>query len=371
MPEIENDQKIINNPYRIMLVDDSSVIRNILRKILQDIPFIRIIGEAENGLIAVERAMELKPEIILLDIEMPEMDGITALPHILKASPDSHVIMVSTLTEKNAEISIRAMNRGASDYLQKPEANIDKEVFKNELLAKIKALGTSVREKKIQKLLSTPFINTSPATNQGEFVKQIVSKSFKPMAIAIASSTGGPQALQILFDGLKNNLPNLPIFITQHMPPVFTKFLANSLASDNNIKCHEAEDGMEALPGNVYIAPGDFHMLAVSESAKIKIKLSKEQHENYCRPSAEPMLRSLLESYGHRILVVILTGMGQDGSIASKVAAAKGSVVIAQDKATSIVWGMPGAVCSAGITSGIYPIDKIAGRIIEICGGPR
>ncbi len=375
-------------PYKIMLVDDSSTIRSILKKILQDVDIVEVIGEAENGRIAVSRVAELKPDIILLDIEMPEMDGITALPYLLVASPTSQIIMVSTLTDKNAEISITAMSRGAADYLQKPEAGIDREEFKADLVRKIKALGYASRERNLKtSFLAKPQpsnvqaseIISAIAETQSEFkAEQPINTSisviqptkiFKAEAIAMASSTGGPQALQILFGGLKDKLPDLPIFITQHMPPTFTKFLANSLATANSIDCHEATDGMEVIAGKIYVAPGDYHMLVKKEGMKRVIKLDKGEPENFCRPAADPMLRSLVENYGSGLLTVVLTGMGQDGMFGAKLASQNGGMVIAQDKATSVVWGMPGAVCEAGISNGIYPIEKMAARILEICAG--
>ncbi len=371
-------ENTINSPYEVMLVDDSGVIRSILKKMLSDVAFVQIIGEAENGKVAIENARILQPDIIILDIEMPVMDGITALPHILQASPNSQIIMFSTLTAKGAEITIKAMSRGAADCLRKPSIDSDIDEFKAELLRKIQALGYVSREKKLQ--ISFSSVATKDPTEKSivtdkpaeivvikEPILTAFSLSFKPSAIAIASSTGGPQALQTVFDGLKNNMPNLPIFITQHMPPVFTKYLANSLSAQSNIECYEAIDEMEVRPGKVYLAPGNFHMLIKADGTKVKIKLNKDAPENFCRPSADPMLRSLLKIYGSKLLVVVLTGMGHDGLLGAKLIAEKGGVVIAQDQASSVVWGMPGAVCTAGITSGIYPIDKIAERIIQIC----
>lgn len=353
-----------NEPYSLMLVDDSTVIRGILKQMLGEHPLIKIIGEAENGLIGISKAKELRPDIIILDIEMPEMDGITALPQIIKASPDSQVIMCSTLTQKNAEISIKAMNNGAADYLQKPEANLNKESFKTELIQKIMAIGLAGREKKRK---SSNINTTANIAVEEVFAIKPISYAFKPEVIAIASSTGGPQALQTLFEGLKGKLPNLPVLITQHMPPIFTKLLATSLANSTGLSFHEAENGMTVSPGNIYIAPGDFHMLVEKDVMNIKIKLSNAPHENYCRPAADPMLRSIAEVYDNKVLVTILTGMGQDGMLGAKLISEKGGVVIAQDKESSVVWGMPGAACNAGITSGAYPINMLAERISMLC----
>jgi two-component system chemotaxis response regulator CheB len=340
---------------------------------LRDAPFVRVVGEAENGKIATDLARLLQPEIVLLDIEMPGLDGISALPHIIEASKFSQIIMVSTLTERNASISIKALSLGAADYLSKPEGEVDKEIFKIELLNKIEALGAISRERKTDKFSLSQqklypdagFVDSVPK-NSLSAVKSLPVK-FRPAALAIASSTGGPQALHVVFDGLKDDMPNIPIFVTQHMPPVFTKYLSDSISSANSIKFYEAQDGMIVENGSVYMAPGDFHMTVKNIDNVVKIQLSKTAHENFCRPSAEPMLRSIKEVYGTRVLVVILTGMGQDGLIGAKDFAQSGGVVIAQDKASSVVWGMPGAVCDAGITSGIYPIKQIARRIIEIC----
>lgn len=362
-------------PYRVVLVDDSGTIRSILKKMLSDVKFIEVVGEAENGIAGIDVIQKMQPDIVLLDIEMPEMDGITALPHILKVSPTTQIIMVSTLTAKNAEISIKAMGRGAADCLQKPEAGIDKNEFKDELVRKIQALGYASKEKK----LKTSFSKESALQNkesllvkapESVYVKPIQSKTFIPEIVAIASSTGGPQALQEVFGALKGNMPNVPVFITQHMPPVFTKYLASNLAMTNGIDVVEAEEGMEVKSGRVYIAPGNFHMLIKREESKIKIKLDNGPQVNFCRPAADPMFHSLVEVYGgQRILTVVLTGMGQDGLNGAKEIAQAGGIIIAQDEASSVVWGMPGAVCEAGITNGIYPITKIADRIIELCSG--
>lgn len=358
-------------PFTVMIVDDSSVIRSILKKILETSGFITLVGEAENGSIAIERARQYQPEIILLDIEMPIMDGISALPLLLEASAKSKIIMVSTLTDTNASISIKALGRGAADYLQKPEAGLDKDIFKADLLRKIKGLGYAGRNGQLSNAgsLLTGFVTKDlSAVPTPTVVPRALHKAdVKPLAIAIASSTGGPQALHILFDGLKNHMPNIPIFITQHMPPLFTKYLASSLATTNSIACYEASEGMEAIGGNVYIAPGDFHMQIKTENNKTIIRLNKDEPENFCRPSADPMLRSLEQVYGNKVLVVVLTGMGQDGLLGAKLFAEKGGVVIAQDQPSSVVWGMPGAVCEAGIASGIYPIGQIASRIMKIC----
>lgn len=193
----------------------------------------------------------------------------------------------------------------------------------------------------------------------------------KPRAIAIISSTGGPQALQVLFAGLKHKMPGIPIFITQHMPPVFTKNLAHNLSLQHNIQCHEAEEGMEVKSGHVYIAPGDFHMLVKGDEEKVRISIDNGEKENFCRPSAEPMLRCLDKVYGGNLLVIILTGMGRDGISAATQIAANGGTIIVQDESSSVVWGMPGAAFAAGIASGVYPIGNIAREVIRICGYGR
>lgn len=349
-------------PYKIMIVDDSATIRTFLSKILFEDPEIRLIAQAGNGQIAVDLAPVLQPDVILLDIEMPVLDGMAALPKILAACPYVKVIMVSTLTKRNAAISIKALEAGASDYLEKPTSSTDIELFKNFLIGKIKALGMAKRKEE-----EGVAAHIQPETKADAPVIKKEKIFAEPKAVAIGCSTGGPQALTTLFKGLGNKINHIPVFITQHMPPSFTTFLAESIAKSSGADCFEAVDGMEVLPGKIYLAPGDFHMLVKDKLGKSVIQLTQDPPENFCRPSVDPMLRSITEIYGANILAVIMTGMGQDGLEGIKAVSAKGGRVLIQDEATSVVWGMPGAVAKNNLQDESLPLEKIASRILEIC----
>jgi two-component system chemotaxis response regulator CheB len=350
--ENTSDNQIV---YRVMLVDDSAMIRAYNKRILSEDPEIQIVGEAENGKVALEKVIELKPDVILLDIEMPEMDGLTALPQLLKLCPGVKVIMVSTLTKKHADVSINALVSGASDYMEKPSAETDKEKFKQLLITKIKALHkltTTVAPKAAVMPITTNIVATTKP---------------KPKALAIGSSTGGPQALTRLFEMLDSKITDIPIFITQHMPPMFTTFLASSISKVSETPCIEATDGLIAEAGKAYLAPGDFHMTVESKFSNQIIRLNQNAPENFCRPAVDPMLRSLKDIYGKELLVVILTGMGQDGLEGVRPIFEMGGQVLIQDKESSVIWGMPGAIEKAGLYDGMYPLEGLAAQILKIC----
>jgi len=421
-----------NNSYKVMIVEDSPLIRGYLQRTLLMDPDIDVCAVAENGQIALDIVKRSNPDIILLDVEMPVMDGLTALPQLIKESPSSAVIMVSTLTSKNAAISIEALSKGASDYVEKPSADIDKEEFKRDLISKVKAIGDSIKKKtdeefnflNPEKKLSLPeqFSNIKtksdtvtegeqlsaekPVEQKAEYPVKEVAKSvtnlperkspvkpievksdnpapqvniannsnnnfmnFMPDVLAIGCSTGGPQALQEVFGIIGNSITKIPIFITQHMPPQFTTFLAKSISSVSGAQCIEAEDGQKIERGVVYLAPGDFHMVVKNEGGHKIVKLTQDEPENFCRPAVDPMLRSLVDVYSNRILTVIMTGMGQDGLKGAKAVHEKGGRVIIQDEASSVVWGMPGAIANAGFHDAVYPLNELGTKITKICNG--
>jgi len=359
----------MKDPFRIMIVDDSAVIRGLLKRALESDPAVVVIASVSNGQQALTTVVRHDVEIIVLDIEMPVMDGMTALPLLLKAKPGVQVVMASTLTRQNAEISLRAMANGAADYVAKPTSTSEihsANAFKQELIGKIKALAEAGRNGRRQiaarasvspKAGVTPrTISVAPATEKLELraaPKQTVD------VIAIGSSTGGPQAL---FEVLKNIGTDLkqPILITQHMPATFTALLAEHIAKASNIPASEAKDGEAIQPGHIYVAPGEHHMTVERGETSNIIKLNTNPPENFCRPAVDPMLRSMAKIYGSRMLIVILTGMGADGQKGSAVAVDAGASVVAQDEATSVVWGMPGAVATAGLCSAVLPLPEIA-----------
>jgi two-component system, chemotaxis family, protein-glutamate methylesterase/glutaminase len=354
-------------PYRLMVVDDSAAIRGLLIRALETDPEVAVIASASNGKAALAVLERNDIEVVILDIEMPVMDGLTALPKLLAAKPDIKVIIASTLTRRGADISMRALAAGAADYLTKPGslALSSADQFKRDLLAKVKVLAHAGRTAAALRAAPAPGARRRAAEPLAEVVPRRVI-ALRPMArevpeaIAIGASTGGPQALFAVLGQLKGAVRQ-PIFITQHMPATFTTILAEHIARASGYPAREAVDGEPVAPGRIYIAPGDFHMTVETTAPGRRIlRLSKEPPENFCRPSVDPMLRSLAQSYGSRGLAIMLTGMGRDGLAGSRALAQSGGTIIAQDEPTSIVWGMPGAVAMAGVCSAVLPLAEIA-----------
>lgn len=347
---------------KVMVVDDSAVIRGMTTQALQKEPSIEVIASVMNGKVALQTLERMTPDVILMDVEMPEMDGITALPLLLKAKPSVKIIMVSTLTQKGAETTMKALNLGAADCVGKPSSRGDKneaENFFREITQKVIALGTKKSNATAFGAMPQP-IKTASASY---VIPAGSAVTFKPTAdvrcLAIGSSTGGPQALIKVFSLLKGSRINVPMFVTQHMPATFTKILAEHIRTASGFPCEEAVDGEEAKPGKIYIAPGDYHMIPTAVGATVKILLNQNPPVNFCRPAVDPMFEALAAVYGKNLLAVVLTGMGQDGAEGAKVINARGGNVLAQDEATSVVWGMPGAVTKAGQAKLVLPLNEI------------
>jgi len=368
-----------------LLVDDSAVIRGLLTRTLEADPKIEIVASASNGEQAISVMKRHDIEVVVLDIEMPVMDGLTALPKLLAVDRHVKVIMASTLTQKNAKVSFQALAAGAADYIPKPSATRDihsGDVFKRELTEKVKGLGAAYRLRKgdgqadaaasgyAARTASLPKakIRDKTADAGASDARAIDLRRASPGKvdiIAIGSSTGGPQALLALVAELNGTI-DVPVMITQHMPPTFTTILAEHIGRVSGKKCAEAVDGEPVLPGRIYLAPGDYHMrIAVSGEKKV-IGLDQEPPENYCRPAVDVMLRSAVAAYESRVLLVILTGMGYDGRKGGEAVVATGGVVIAQDEATSVVWGMPGAVATAGLCSAVLPLDEVGPAVMRM-----
>jgi len=301
----------------------------------------------------------------------------TALVKLLELDPAIKVIMASTLTKRNADISLRALAAGAADYVAKPSARHDligASDFQRELLEKVKALGAARRGGAGRVSARA----NEGAARAGVAVPSRLSPTrplqlrrpgtMRPELLAIASSTGGPQALMTVVAGLDERFP-LPILITQHMPATFTTILAEHLCRQAKRPCHEAADGESIAPGRIYIAPGDYHMLVEHKGGQNVVRLDHGPAENFCRPAADPMLRSIAKAYGGRVLVLVLTGMGQDGYKGAKDVVEAGGTVIAQDEATSVVWGMPGAVAIAGLCSAVLPVGEISASVRKLVQG--
>lgn len=365
-------------PYRVMVVDDSAVIRGLLIRSLEADPQVQVVASVSDGRMAINALGRHDIEVVVLDIEMPNMDGLTALPQLIAAKPGLKVIMASTLTRRNADISLRALKAGAADYLTKPSASslTSATSFKEDLLAKVKALGEagrSIAGKTLPSRTAGVPAAARPASVRPSLPSKIVLRAAatEPFeALAIGSSTGGPQALFELLAAIRGAVTR-PVFITQHMPATFTTILAEHISRSTGCLAAEATEGETVRPGRVYIAPGDFHMVVEAAASGGKIlRLSKAPAENFCRPSVDPMLRSLARIYGRRLLCVILTGMGHDGCKGSEVVVSAGGTIVAQDEATSVVWGMPGAVANAGLCSAVLPLSEIGPHLRKLALRP-
>ncbi|MEQ8442849.1 MAG: chemotaxis response regulator protein-glutamate methylesterase [Alphaproteobacteria bacterium] len=362
---------------RVLVVDDALVIRGMLSRILEEAGDISVVASAADGESALARLKRNEVDVVVLDIEMPKMDGITALPLIVEQYPDIQVIMASTLTKRNAEISLKALSLGAADYVTKPSSSGElhgADAFKQELQSKVRTLGKAAR-RRARRTAPTPQFRaaksmpaprgSSNAARSAAAAPSIALRAlhpFTPDAIAIGSSTGGPQALMRVITDIAD-IPQ-PIFITQHMPATFTSILAEHISRTSRRTCIEATDGLSVEGNKIYLAPGDRHMLVKRQGARPVITLSDSPPENFCRPAVDPMLRSLSSVYGGKLLVTILTGMGSDGAKGATVCADAGAQILAQDEATSVVWGMPGAVARAGICGAVLPLGEI-GSIIR------
>ena len=359
------------DPVRVMVVDDSAVIRGLLTRALEGDADIRVVASVGDGQMAVNALQRNSLDVIVLDIEMPVMDGLTAIPKLLAVAPQVKIIMASTLTLRGADISMRCLSAGAADYIPKPTSTRElggADAFKRELVSKVKALGAAARRAgsrtrgEMRPLTPAPSSllkrETPPVTLRPAPAVGTASQT-KPDVIAIGSSTGGPQALFEVLAHLKAGVTQ-PILITQHMPATFTTILAEHITRQCGLNAQEAKDGEPVVAGRCYIAPGDFHMLVTQRGGANVISLTKDPPENFCRPAVDPMMRSILRAFGGRkILACILTGMGQDGLKGCTDVVNAGGTLIAQDEASSVVWGMPGAVAQAGICSAVLPLKEI------------
>lgn len=346
------------NRIRVLVVDDSSLMRKVVSDVIATSPEMEVVGHAANGKIALQKIAELNPDVVTLDVEMPEMDGLTAVKAMHKAHPRLKVIMCSTLTERGAEATLEALGSGAVDYVTKPSGSATLQGgisrLRDDLLPKIKAHGRRFQQ--------------SQAAVAPKHVAPIAPPVLPPKAssikmVCVGSSTGGPNALADIFATFPKGF-ELPILVVQHMPPVFTAMLAQRL---NKLGCglifHEAEDGMSVQSGHVYIAPGGRHMEVRLRAGLPFLHLHDGPPENSCRPAVDVLFRSVATTYGGHTLAVVLTGMGSDGCRGCEQLASLGARVIAQDEPTSVVWGMPGAVARAGLADEIVPLQQISDRI--------
>lgn len=348
-------------PARVMVCDDSLVIRGAISRMLQADPAIAVVARVANGRAALDELKHSKPDVVVLDIEMPVMDGMTALPLLLRADPGLRVVMASTLTTRGADIALRALRLGAADYLPKPSSigTVSDDSFRRELLAKVKGLA------RLRQLAAEP-----APVGAGPRLALRPSPALQARLLAVGSSTGGPQALFTLVQGLGRSI-GVPVVLTQHMPPAFTPILAEHLNKLGGMPCAEARDGEGLQAGRLYLAPGDRHLLVEGARGAYRARLSDAPPENFCRPSVDPMLRSAAVACEGRVLVTMLTGMGHDGLAGTRAVVQAGGAAVAQDEATSVVWGMPGAVAQAGLCHAVLPLPRVAPKLVEMLRGGR
>lgn len=381
MPDQANARTgpVSDNPLRVLLVDDSAVARGFLSRFLEAAPDLKIAGSAANGQQALSILERQEVDVVLLDIEMPVMDGLTALPLMLAHDPALGIIMASSLTREGAAVSMRCLEAGATDCIAKPTSAemTASSVFRDALIEKVRAVALATRRRRgrpAPQLAAHGTPERAPAPAVEPAARKIdlrpSTNPLPPQVIAIGSSTGGPQALLKFFSDLHGPLRQ-PVFITQHMPPTFTSILADNIARTSGLNCREAVDGEPVMEGRIYVAPGNYHMVVQGRGDAAKIQLVQTPPENFCRPSVDPMLRSLIQAYGGRILSVIFTGMGADGLGGCRMVVDAGGTVFAQDEASSVVWGMPGAVAMAGICTQVLPLDKMARAVRDFAGGLR
>lgn len=362
------------DPIRVMTVGTSDIVIGQVIKTLKDERRFEVMAPAEDGISAVSALRRVHVDVIFVDIGDPDVEWPVTLTRLLKIDPQAKIVLVSTLTPANSRRGTDGLVRGAAEYIQTPAPHTathsrrgDEGAFLEEVRTLAIALGKA-RKDEGERKIEAPKLSSITPPNRLRPGDPIVLRNTPASgfdALAIASSTGGPQALFKLFDGLKQPF-KAPVFVTQHMPATFTKALADHITKRTGWSCQEATDQMTVQPGNAYIAPGDWHMVPQGTRMSATITLNQGVPENYCRPSVEPMLRGLIKVYGaKRVLLVVLTGMGADGKTTGIELANAGGTVIAQDYDTSVVWGMPGAVASAGICSAVLPIDQIAGFVAE------
>lgn len=341
-------------PVRVLIVDDSVIVRKLLCHALSSSPEVQVAGTASSGAITLAKIPQLNPDVITLDIEMPGLNGIQTLIEIRKLHPKLPVIMFSTLTERGAAITLEALAQGASDYMTKPSNN-----------ASLAGAMEQVRKELVAKIVSLSGRNRGvDATSPPVFPAKRRYRAQPIEVLAIGVSTGGPNALSEVIPRLPADLP-VPVLVVQHMPPLFTHLLAERLNAQSPLAVHEAESGTKLEPGHVWIARGDYHMAVDRKGHATILTLNQDPPENSCRPAVDVLFRSVAEIYGRNALGVVMTGMGSDGARGAQHIREAGGEILVQDEESSVVWGMPGSVVSAGAADKICPLPEISREIIR------
>ncbi|VTR66165.1 Chemotaxis response regulator protein-glutamate methylesterase [Desulfosarcina cetonica] len=376
-PNRDEGSVLINNskPLRVLVVDDTVLYRKIVSDVLATIPGVEVVGSAHNGKAAVNKLASLKPDLLTLDIEMPEMNGLEVLAHIQQQAPHVGAIMLSTLTQEGGAMTMKALELGAFDFIPKPQSGTMAENRKkvaDTITPMIRAFQRSVRLTGRSKVMARPaskpraalsLRKASPATSR--VPRTVIGKS-RSEIIAIGISTGGPNALAKMLPMIPKDL-GVPIVIVQHMPPMFTQSLANSLAGKCSIAVREAKQGEPLLPNTALIAPGGKQMkiVAGADGKTRVIKITDDPPENSCRPSVDYLFRSVAHHYVGRATGVIMTGMGSDGTQGLKLMKQNGATIIAQDEATCVVFGMPKEAVETGLADAVRPLHQIADTIVK------
>jgi two-component system chemotaxis response regulator CheB len=345
---------------RVLIVDDAVVFRRLVAEEINKDPALEVVGTAANGRTALARLSQVNPDVVILDIEMPELDGLATLKELRKTRPRLPVIMFSALTERGAEATLDALALGATDYFTKPTnaggLDASLEVIRDQLIPEIKALcrkeGQCVRAEERGTIGAHPS-SLTPRPSPGPV-----------RVVAIGASTGGPNALAEIFRQLPADFP-VPLVMVQHMPPMFTRLLAERLSAEFPIRVQEAGSGSLLQPGHAWIAPGGHHMIVARDGLQVRMHLHQEPPENSCRPAVDVLFRSVAQTFGRNALAVVLTGMGQDGLRGCEAVREAGGQVLAQDEATSVVWGMPGYVARAGLADRVLPISLIGEEVLR------
>ncbi|SPE19775.1 fused chemotaxis regulator; protein-glutamate methylesterase in two-component regulatory system with CheA [Candidatus Sulfotelmatomonas gaucii] len=353
---------------RILIVDDSAVMRSLLRSVIATDPAFEMAGTAADGASALNALALNSPDLVLLDVEMPVMDGLVTLRQLRERGHKIPVIMCSSLTQRGAKVTIEALAVGASDYVAKPSGQPGREAavraLAQELIPKIHALTRASQPCAIDPLAP----RLAPAGLAASVAGPV--SSALPRVVAIGVSTGGPAVLDVLLPTLPADFP-LPIVIVQHMPEVFTRLFAERLSRRCGLRVCEGSESEPVMPGAVYIARGNWHMQVIASTRTGKpatIHLNQDPPENHCRPAVDVLFRSVARVYGSGVVALVLTGMGSDGLAGCRLIRSQGGMVLAQDEATSIVWGMPGSVVQAGLAHKVLPLHSMAAEIVRIAG---
>lgn len=350
---------------RVLVVDDSVVIRRLVAHALEEDPDIQVVGSAADGSIALHRIPQYNPDVITLDVEMPVMNGLETLRHLRRDYPQLRVIMFSTLTERGAAVTFEALALGASDYVSKAsnEGSLDRSLarLRQELIPKIKQFFTLSAAARAASPVSA---STQDFTALTHNKPSLQASSTRPRVVVLGVSTGGPNALGAILPQFPAEFP-LPILLVQHMPPLFTQFLAERLSASCRLSVKEASQGDPVTAGAIFIAPGNFHMRVAGKISDAQVSLDQSPPQNSCRPSVDALFSSVGEVYGGAVIAVILTGMGQDGLRGARILKTLGAAVLAQDEASSVVWGMPGAVVGAGLADCVLPLDRVVPEILR------